>query len=59
MGTVIEIKFGYDLPTKKQNELRYNMEMAEWRRQHREATAAQDFWKLDRLDEDYERVGLP
>lgn len=59
MGEVISIRFGYDLPTKKQNELRYNMEMAEWRRQFREADAARDYARMDWLNDNYERVGLP
>jgi hypothetical protein len=59
MGQVIHIRFGYDLSTRKQNELRYNMEMAEWRRQFREAEAERDYDRMDRLNSDYERVGLP
>ena len=56
---VIEIKFSEDLPTRAQNKLRYAMEMGQWRRAWREAEAAKDYYALDRLDRQYELVGLP
>lgn len=56
---VIEIRFSEDLPTKAQNRLRYAMEMGQWRRRWREAEAAKDYYAMDRLQLDYERVGLP
>lgn len=46
------------------NRLRYNMEMSVWLRKNREARPTEDpdtwdFNALDRLDREYEMVGLP
>lgn len=41
------------------NRLRYRMELAEWRRQMREAKANEDFDAMDRLDRSYDYLGLP
>lgn len=59
MGEVINIRLSYDLPTRKQNELRYNLEMARWKALWREAEEAKDYDRMDRLQIDYEMVGLP
>ncbi len=56
---VVHIRFSHDLPTRTQNELRGRMEMAEWKRRWREAEAEGDHYLMDRLQEDYEWVGLP
>lgn len=56
---VIEIKFSTDLPTRKQNELRYRMELAAWKRRWREAETNRDYVRMDWLQMEYERVGLP
>lgn len=56
---VIDIRKSYDLPTAAQNRLRYAIELGEWRCQWREAVREQDFERMDRLQEDFERVGLP
>ena len=56
---IIEIKFSRDLPTLKQNELRYRMEMAQWKKAWREAKMAEDYVAMDWLQYKYERVGLP
>jgi hypothetical protein len=57
--TVIDIRLSEDLPTRKQNELRYRIELGRWRREWREAESAGDYAQMDRLNADYERVGLP
>jgi len=46
------------------NRLRYSMEMSVWLRKNREARPTEDpdtwdFHALDRLDREYEMVGLP
>lgn len=59
MGTVINILLSHDLPTKKQNELLYRLELARWKASWREAEEENDFDRMDMLHRDYERVGLP
>lgn len=59
MSSVIHIRFSHDLPTRAQNELRGRMEMAQWKQYWREAEAEKDYDRMDRLQVDYERVGLP
>lgn len=59
MSSIIYIKFSHDLPTKAQNELRYRMELAQWKIYWRQAEAEKDYDWQDRLQLDYERVGLP
>jgi hypothetical protein len=56
---VIDIRKSEDLPTAAQNRLRYAIELGEWRRQWREAEREKDYYRMDRLNEAYERVGLP
>lgn len=56
---VIDIRKSCDLPTAAQNRLRYAIELGEWRCQWREAVRKQDFERMDRLQKDFERVGLP
>ena len=41
------------------NELRYRMEMAEWKLSWREAEKAKDYDSMDRLDIRYNYIGLP
>lgn len=57
--SVIRIHLHEDLPTTLQNKLRYRIELGLWRKQWREAEAAKDYDRMDRLQIDYERVGLP
>lgn len=56
---IIHIRFGYDLPTRAQNELRYRLEMERWKRAWRDAESSSDYDQMDRLQIEYERVGLP
>lgn len=57
--SIIHILFSTDLPTRKQNELCYRMEMAQWKERLRIARENNDYEEMDRLQIDYERVGLP
>jgi hypothetical protein len=57
--SVIDIRTSEDSPTQAQNKLRYAIELGIWRREWREAEAAQDFERMDRLNETFDRVGLP
>jgi len=59
MNNVIRIEASEDLGTRARNALRYAIELGMWRRAHREALAEEDYAELDRLDRDFERVGLP
>jgi hypothetical protein len=59
LTNVIHIRFHEDLPTRLQNELRYRMELASWRSRWREAEAQLDYIRLDWLQMEYERIGLP
>jgi len=59
MSNVIEIKFSHDLPTKKQNELRYRLELAKWKEDWRIAESIEDYKKMDELNASYDMVGLP
>lgn len=56
---IIEIKFGCDLLTVNQNELRYRMELAAWKMAWREAELNEDYIAMDWLNIRYESVGLP
>jgi len=68
---VIHIRFHEDLAQDRSpelgrllNRMRYNMEMEVWLRKNREARPTEDpdtwDWEaLDRLDRQYEMVGLP
>ena len=56
---IIHIKLLEDLPTKAQNALRYAIELGNWRRSWREAELDEDFIRMDWLQIEYERVGLP
>lgn len=57
--TVIPIQFHIDLPTKAQNDLRYRLELANWRTRWRAAKARKDYDMMDRLDREFEWLGLP
>ena len=57
--SVIFIRFHEDLPTNKQNELRYRMELAAWKIEWRKAEEEQDYISMDWLNHKYELVGLP
>lgn len=59
MGTVIDIRLHQDLPTSAQNRLRYNIEMGLWLAKRRKAQAENDYYTLNRLEQEYEMVGLP
>ena len=56
---VIHIRFSEDLDSPLKNRLRYRMELAEWKREWREAEAAGNYAALDRLDRQYDYLGLP
>ena len=57
--TVILIVFGTDLPTENQNKLRAKMHLASWKAKWRKAEEEKDSEAMDRLDAQYEMVGLP
>lgn len=59
MTNVIHIRFSQDLPTKKQNELRYRLELARWKEEWRIAESLGDCYTMDELQRRYERIGLP
>lgn len=59
MSNVILITFHEDLGSALKNKLRGKMEYAAWRKEWIAAEAAGDYWKLDRLDEQYNMIGLP
>lgn len=56
---IIDIRLSEDLPTKAQNKLRYSIELGIFRAKQLKAIAENDYAELDRLDLEYERVGLP
>ena len=58
-GRVIRIKFREDLVCPKLNRLRSIMELGAWRAKWREAREANDWDAMDRLDKEYDMVGLP
>lgn len=47
---VIQIKFGHNLPTEKQNELRYRMEVARWKEEWRIAESMGDWTTMGYLN---------
>ncbi len=57
--TVIHITLGEELPTIAQNKLRANLHMAQWKASWRRAIAEKDSDAMDRLDKQYEMVGMP
>jgi len=59
MEMIIQIRLHEDLPTNAQNALRYAIELGIWRAKWRQAEDEKDYYTMDRLQEDYERVGLP
>jgi uncharacterized protein YehS (DUF1456 family) len=59
MGVVIHIRLHEDLGCPELNKMRYNMEMAIWLKKWRKAMSKKDHDMMDRLNSDYERVGLP
>jgi hypothetical protein len=50
MTNIIQIKFGQDLPTKNQNELRYRMELARWKEEWRIAESMGDWVSMSYLN---------
>lgn len=58
-GSVIEVRFGEDLATSSLNRLRTRMELGDWRRRWRDAVEREDYETMDRLDKEFDRVGLP
>ena len=56
---IIYISLSIDLPTAAQNRLRYAIELGIWKARNRKAIEENDYAELDRLQLDYERVGLP
>lgn len=70
-GTVLHIRFGHDLEEGRPpllgrllNELRYRMEMRQWKEKNRAArpTLDPDTWDwdaLESLDREFEMVGMP
>jgi len=59
MDNVIHIKLHEALSTNNQNKLRYKIELGIWRQKWREAEATKDYYQMDRLQIEYEMVGLP
>lgn len=59
MGEVVFIHPSRDLSTQAQNRLRCAMELGVWRADWRRAEQSEDHDAMDRLQIDYERVGLP
>jgi len=59
MGDLILISFGVDLPTRNQNLLRARMEFKAWRDRRDQAMFDDDYDTLDRMDKEYELIGLP
>lgn len=59
MGDVIRIYLCEDLPTDAQNKLRVRMEEARWRERWRRAKAENDYDTMDRLQREWEMLGLP
>jgi len=59
MGDVIMISFSVDLPTRNQNLLRARMEFKAWSDRRDDAMMRDDYETLDRLDREYEMIGLP
>ena len=57
--TVIQIKFSEDLPTKKQNELRARMELANWKEAYRLAESENDWIQMGYLNWQRNFIGLP
>ncbi len=57
--SIIEVRLYEDLLTRKQNELRYRLELAQWRKAWREAELDKDYSRMDWLDREFEKVGLP
>jgi hypothetical protein len=57
--SVIEIRLHESLPTNKQNELRYRLELADWRAKLRKAQEEGDYERMDELDREFELLGLP
>lgn len=56
---VIEIRLHEDLPTRNQNKLRYRIEMGIWLAKMRKAKEEKDYDEMDRLDQQYNLIGLP
>ena len=59
MSELILISFGVNLPTRNQNLLRARMEFKTWRDRRDDAMMRDDYETLDRLDREYEMIGLP
>lgn len=59
MANIIHIYFSEDLPTRKQNQLRYRMELAAWKAKWRDAEKSMDFDQMDYLSKTYEMLGMP
>lgn len=59
MNNIIHIKFSENLPTKKQNELRYRMELARWKEDWRIAESMGDHLRMDELNHNFQYIGLP
>ena len=57
--SIIYIRFHEELPTNNQNNLRFRMEMAKWKKDWREAEEQNDYQAMDWLDKQFEMVGLP
>lgn len=56
--SVIPITFSTDLPSRAHNQLRYRMELKEWKDQWAEAEKRDDFEAIDDLQREYEMVGM-
>lgn len=58
MTNIIQIKFGQDLPTEKQNELRYRMELARWKEEWRIAESTGDWTTMGYLNWRWAFMGI-
>lgn len=58
-SNVIEIRFHEDLGSRAKNELRYRMELCQWRGRWRKAEEEQDHHVMEILDKAYDMIGLP
>ena len=59
MSNVIHIEFFTDLRTNDLNQMRFRMEMCQWKSQFRKAQEEGNFEAMDQLNLSFDMVGLP
>jgi hypothetical protein len=57
--SIVQIQLYEELPTRAQNRLRYAIQMGMWLQEWRKAKETSNYAAMDRLDREYELVGLP